>query len=96
VSTDPACRKVQQFRQRWLWALLGGIAWSEIERYEPRTYRPLREFGGWGIRWTPGTLAYTVSGDRGVQLRLTTGRSVLVGSRHVEDFLGAIDEVYTN
>ena len=26
------------------------ISWSEVDRYEPRTYRPLREFGGWGIR----------------------------------------------
>ena len=70
------------------------IDWSEIERYEPRTYSPLREFGGWGIRWTPGKLAYNVSGDQGVWIQRSNDRSVLVGSQHVEDFVEAIDEAY--
>ncbi|WP_435349268.1 DUF6141 family protein [Haloarchaeobius sp. HRN-SO-5] len=71
------------------------IPWGEIERYEPTTYSPLREFGGWGIRWAPGRLAYNVSGDRGVRIHRTDGRSVLVGSQHVEDFVDALDEVHT-
>jgi len=70
------------------------IAWSDIERYESRTYRPLREFGGWGIRWAPGKIAYNVHGNQGVWLERTNGRSVLVGSQHVEEFVTAIDEVY--
>jgi len=41
------------------------ISWSEIERYESKQYGPLREFGGWGIRWAPGRIAYNVSGNRG-------------------------------
>jgi len=27
------------------------IPWAKIERYEAKQYRPIREFGGWGIRW---------------------------------------------
>jgi hypothetical protein len=69
------------------------IAWSDIERYESRTYRPLRDFGGWGIRWAPGKMAYNVRGNQGVWLERTDGRSVLVGSQHVEEFVTAIDEV---
>lgn len=68
------------------------IAWSEIERYEARQYGPIREFGGWGIRWAPGKLAYNVSGDRGVWIERTDGSAVLVGSQHVEAFVRAIDE----
>ena len=68
------------------------ISWSEIERYESKQYSPLREFGGWGIRWTPGKLAYNVSGDRGIWIERTNGRTVLVGSQHPEEFLRAIDE----
>ena len=70
------------------------IAWSDIERYESRTYRPLREFGGWGIRWAPGKIAYNVRGNQGVWLERTNGRSVLVGSQRVEEFVTAIDELY--
>ena len=69
------------------------IALSDIERYESRTYRPLRDFGGWGIRWAPGKMAYNVRGNLGVWLERTDGRSVLVGSQHVEEFVTAIDEV---
>jgi hypothetical protein len=47
------------------------ILWSEIERYESKRYSPLGEFGGWGIRWAPGKLAYTVSGNRGVWIERT-------------------------
>ena len=70
------------------------ISWSEIDRYEPRTYRPLREFGGWGIRWAPGKLAYNVSGNQGVWIQRTNERSILIGSQRVEEFVTAIDEVY--
>ena len=68
------------------------IPWSEIERYESTQYRPLQEFGGWGIRWTPGKLAYNVSGDRGIRIERTTGRVVLVGSQCPEELVRAIDE----
>lgn len=70
------------------------IPWSEIERYESRTYGPLREFGGWGIRWAPGEIAYNVSGNRVVWIERTNDRSVLVGSQHDKEFVNAIDEVY--
>jgi hypothetical protein len=70
------------------------IAWSDIEQYESRTYSPLRDFGGWGIRWAPGKIAYNVRGNQGVWLARTNGRSILVGSQHVEEFITMIDEVY--
>lgn len=42
--------------------------WQEIERTEVITYRPLRDFGGWGLRWALGRRrAYTVSGHRRAQ-----------------------------
>ncbi|WP_418284819.1 DUF6141 family protein [Halorubrum sp. DTA46] len=68
------------------------IPWSEIKQYEAKQYRPLREFGGWGIRWTPGKVAYNVYGNRGVWIERTNERGVLVGSQHPEEFVEAIDE----
>ena len=70
------------------------ISWSESDKYEMRTYRPLREFGGWGIRWAPGKLAYNVSGNQGIWIQRTNERSILIGSQRVEEFVTAIDEVY--
>jgi len=68
------------------------ISWSEVERYESRRYSPLREFGGWGIRWAPGKLAYNVSGNRGVWIERTNARAVLIGSQRPEEFVRAIGE----
>jgi len=68
------------------------LPWSEIEQYEATQYSPLRGFGGWGIRWAPGKLAYNVRGNRGVWIERTNGRSVLAGSQRPEELVEAIDE----
>jgi hypothetical protein len=68
------------------------IPWSEIKQLEARQYRPLREFGGWGIRWAPGKIAYNVRGNQGVWIERMNERGVLVGSQHPEEFVKAIDK----
>ena len=60
-------------RGRW-------IPWAEVERAWIRTYRPIREFGGWGIRFGRGGRAYTVRGTTGLQLILRDGSRILVGT----------------
>ena len=89
VRNDGIYVKMWPLHQTFRW-----ISWSEIERYEAKTYHPIREFGGWGIRWAPGKIAYNVSGNRGVWIQRTNGRDILIGSQHVEEFVTAIDEVY--
>lgn len=61
---------------------------------QARTYRPLREYGGWGVRrgWEGGW-AYNVRGHRGVQLVLEDGSSVLIGSQRADELAVAVQEV---
>jgi hypothetical protein len=67
------------------------IPFHEINRFEARTYGPIREYGGWGIRWWgKHRLAYSVSGDRGVELTLDGGRRVMIGSQRSEELAWAI------
>jgi hypothetical protein len=63
------------------------IALDSIAGHEARTYRPIKEYGGWGVRWGFGRrgMAYNVSGNRGVQLELADGKRLLIGSRRAED-----------
>ena len=58
------------------------VPFADIESTESVTYRPLREFGGWGVRGWGKRKAWTARGDRAVALRLTGGREVLIGSDH--------------
>jgi hypothetical protein len=68
------------------------IAWDEIESYYVRTYRPIREYGGWGIkqRNRGSGIAYNARGNRGVQLILRSGHRVLIGSQMPESLEAAI------
>jgi hypothetical protein len=56
-----------------------------------RHYRPIREYGGWGIRCGfKGGRAYNVKGNRGVQLVLDDGRRLLIGSQKPHELAEAI------
>lgn len=57
------------------------IPYSDIQSCEAVTYHPIREFGGWGIRFRKGETAYTVSGNQGVRLYLKNGKKILIGSQ---------------
>ena len=71
------------------------IPYGEIESCEARTYRPIREYGGWGIRWGRRGKAYNIKGDRGVQLVLASGKAVLFGSQRADELAAAINRART-
>lgn len=66
------------------------IAFDKIAAAEVRTFRPIREFGGWGIRYAKGVKAYLASGTEGVYLTMLDGRDVLVGSHRSEELAAAL------
>lgn len=69
------------------------IAAADIVGYEAVTYSPLRDYGGWGIRFGRRGKAYNVSGDRGVSLKLSNGSELLVGSQRPEEMVQAISRL---
>jgi hypothetical protein len=66
------------------------IGFQEIEECAARRYRPILEFGGWGIRVGWRKRAYNVSGNLGVQLVLAGGRRVLIGSQRPAELAAEI------
>jgi hypothetical protein len=65
---------------------------GHIKKCAVRKYHPIREYGGWGIRYGRRGKAYTVSGTLGVQLELLQGKSILIGSQRPEELARAIQE----
>jgi len=57
------------------------ISWDDVESVYIRTYSPLWEFGGWGLRFGLSGKAYIIGGDRGLQLILKDGRHLLLGTQ---------------
>ena len=59
------------------------------------TYRPIRDYGGWGYRIKLGTgkRAWNARGDRGVLIEYDNGKSMLIGSQSPDRLLRAIETV---
>lgn len=69
------------------------IPMEVLKTYQVRTYSPIWEYGGWGIRYSLGKgWAFNVSGNQGVQLELYQGKPVLIGSRRAEELVLKIQE----
>jgi len=57
------------------------IRYQDIVRTESVTYHPLREFGGWGVKYgKEGKRAWTARGNHAVVLHLRDGIRLYVGS----------------
>jgi hypothetical protein len=83
VRDEGLCVRFRPFRGRT-------IAFDRIRHCEARTYRPILEYGGWGIRWGLRGKAYNVSGNRGVQLDIAGEGRLLIGSQRADELAHAI------
>lgn len=67
------------------------IPLADIRAFRARRYRPIREFGGWGIRTGLGNKsAYNAKGDLGVELYLNDMRSIMLGSQRPDELAAAL------
>ena len=70
---------------------------DEINTYEVRKYKPITEYGGWGIRVRGGKrgIAYNVSGNMGLQLYLKNGKKMLIGTQKPAELQKAMESMMT-
>ena len=70
---------------------------EDLSEYYARQYKPVREYGGWGIRYSfRNGKAYNVSGNKGVQLVFKNGKRLLIGSQRAEELETAIRSIMGN
>lgn len=69
-----------------------------IESYKIRKYKPILEYGGYGIRvgFSRWGKAFNVKGNIGMQLYLKDGKKVLFGTQRAEAFKYAVDKMIGN
>lgn len=60
-------------RKRWKWEDIGAIYMTEYS---------LRDYGGWGYRFSAKGIAYTTKGKNGIQIILKNGQKRLIGTQH--------------
>lgn len=69
--------------------------WSSLSRCYLRDYSALAEFGGWGWRFSVfgrGT-AYTIKGDKGLQLVLKSGRKLIIGTQKPKEMEEVLQKI---
>lgn len=63
------------------------IQWDDITALYVRKYKPIAEYGGWGIRTLSfkKNTAYNISGNYGLQIELKNGKKILFGTQNPEE-----------
>ncbi|MBK9257378.1 MAG: hypothetical protein IPM42_18055 [Saprospiraceae bacterium] len=73
------------------------ISWDEINTAEVREYKPIREYGGWGIRYGFSGKAYTTKGKTGLQLTLKNGnKNILIGTQKATEMEYILKKILSN
>jgi hypothetical protein len=63
---------------------------ADVERAEAVVYRPVRDYGGWGIRGFGRRRALNARGNLGVLIVRRDGSTLLVGSQRPRELLQAL------
>ena len=79
--------RFRPFHRKWL-----VFGFKNIQKAEAHTYSPMKDYGGWGIRYGTKGKAYTVSGNKGLFLTMSDGKNVLIGSKNHELLFSAVNE----
>ena len=66
------------------------IKLTEIESFKAMEYSPLKEYGGWGIKYGFKGKAYNVSGNKGVKVFLKNGANIMFGSQKHKELAKAL------
>ncbi len=68
------------------------IPFENIVSCQPTTYNPIQDYGGWGVRYGKKGKAYTIYGNKGVELELADTSRLLIGSQRPEDLSRSIED----
>ena len=69
------------------------IKTADITNIDIHEFSPLKDFGGYGMRYGKGMKAYFLGGNQGVKLTLANGKKYLIGSYSPEKLADAIRSV---
>jgi len=67
---------------------------EEIREFHQVTYDPVKDYGGYGIRWSRKGRAYNVNGDKGVRVTTKEGKDILFGTQVPGDFENALHSIF--
>lgn len=79
IENNTIFYKMRPFHLRWQ-----TTTFDELEKWEVRTFSPIKEYGGWGKRHGKSGAALTIKGNQGLQLIFKNGHKLLIGTQNAE------------
>jgi len=67
--------------------------WDAIRTSYVRDYKPITEYGGWGLRGFGSNRALNVSGKTGLQIEFTNGNKLLIGTNKGHELKTVLVEI---
>ena len=86
ITADGVFIKFRPFHRKWIL-----FPFESIQTAESCKYNPIRDYGGWGIRYGLKGKAYNVSGNMGVLIKFSKGKTLLIGSKNHLELTSAIN-----
>ena len=68
------------------------IRFADIDSFKELIYSSLKDYGGWGMKYSFSGTAYNVSGNKGVKIFLKNGKKVLFGTQKPYEFFEALNK----
>lgn len=75
IDSNAVYVKFTPFESEWQ-----SYPWNTITKCELKTYDPIKDYGGWGMR----DGAYNASGDKGLLLTFKDGSQLMIGTQKPE------------
>ncbi|MEX0275754.1 MAG: DUF6141 family protein [Flavobacteriaceae bacterium] len=71
------------------------VPWSDMQSCSVRTYSPITEYGGWGLKGiSKKNRAVNVKGNQGIQIVLKNGDKLLIGTQRSKEAQQVIDRYF--
>jgi len=85
ITANGVFIKFRPFHRKWIL-----FPFENIKEAKSHKYNPIRDYGGWGIRYSTKGKAYNVSGDMGVLIKFSDDTNLLIGSQKHLDLASVI------
>lgn len=87
IRNDGIYVKMFPFHLKWQ-----RFKFEEIDSAEHIKYSPLKDYGGWGIRYGKKGKAYNAKGNMGIMLKFKNKKNLLIGTQRGEEFLNILSQ----
>jgi len=87
IRNDGIYIKFIPFHIKWQF-----FPFEKIEGAELIKYNPLKDYGGWGIRYGKKGKAYNAKGNLGIFLKFKDGKNLLIGTQKGEEFINILNQ----